>query len=72
MFGERIKAGESIDALSKEYEEKFGSALYAAEKGYIDEIISESEIRVKLSAALDALDSKRESRPAKKHADFPF
>lgn len=72
MFGERIKAGESIDALSKEYEEKFGSALYAAEKGYIDEIISESEIRVKLSAALDALDSKRESRPAKKHTDFPF
>ncbi len=72
LYDDRLKKGESVEALSKEYIESSASAVYAAENGLADDIFSKSEVRQKLSVALDMLDSKRETRPAKKHTDFPF
>ena len=72
VYSDRLNKGESIESLAQDYTENFGSAIFAAEKGYIDEIVTKDQIRAKLSSALDCLESKRESRPAKKHTNFPF
>lgn len=72
LYDDRLKNGESLETLSKEYVESSASVVYAAEKGLVDDIFSKSEVRQKLSTAIDMLDAKRETRPAKKHTDFPF
>ncbi len=44
------------------------SAMRAAEKGYIDNVVSEDELREALSTALDMLSGKRETTLPKKHS----
>ena len=55
----------------EEYETAFGVPYLAAERGYIDEVILPSETRERLIAALEALGSKVEIMPAKKHGNIP-
>ncbi len=55
-----------------EYEKLFFNPYVAAERGYIDAVISPAQSRARLVAALEALASKRESRPAKKHGNIPL
>ena len=55
----------------KEYETAFGVPYLAVERGYIDEVILPSETRERLIAALEALNSKVELVPAKKHGNIP-
>lgn len=54
-----------------EYKAEFANPYYAAKRGYVDDVIVPSETRQKVAAALNMLESKRESRPAKKHGNFP-
>jgi acetyl-CoA carboxylase carboxyltransferase component len=61
------KTQEKID----EYETAFGVPYIAAERGYIDEVILPSETRERLVMALEALSSKVEMVPAKKHGNIP-
>ncbi len=58
--------------LAAEYRKGHASPFVAAEKGYIDDVIEPKETRLRLIAALRALDNKRESRPAKKHGNIPL
>ena len=58
--------------LVAEYRRKFANPYVAAEKGYIDDVIEPTETRPKLISALEMLVTKRESRPAKKHANIPL
>jgi propionyl-CoA carboxylase beta chain len=58
--------------LAAEYRKNHASPFVAAEKGYIDDVIEPKETRLRLIAALRALDNKRESRPAKKHGNIPL
>ncbi|SFS77577.1 acyl-CoA carboxylase subunit beta [Lutibacter maritimus] len=62
-----VKTQQKID----EYETAFGIPYLAAERGYIDEVILPSETRERLIMALDALSSKVEMVPAKKHGNIP-
>ncbi len=55
----------------KEYEELFSNPYQAAARGYIDAVITPSETRPRLIDALEALCSKREIRPPKKHGNIP-
>ncbi|OQY01320.1 MAG: methylmalonyl-CoA carboxyltransferase [Desulfobacteraceae bacterium 4572_130] len=55
----------------QEYEELFSNPYCAANRGYIDAIIRPAETRSRISDALEALSSKREIRPAKKHGNIP-
>ncbi len=55
-----------------EYEKLFFNPYIAAERGYIDAVIQPRETRPKLIAALEALSTKREARPAKKHGNIPM
>lgn len=56
----------------KEYEEAFNVPYLAAKRGYIDEVIIPSETRIRLIDALEALHTKTETLPPKKHGNIPL
>ena len=60
------------DARTAEYIEEFATPYKAAERGYIDMVITPSETRPYIITALNALSSKREENPAKKHGNIPL
>jgi acetyl-CoA carboxylase carboxyltransferase component len=55
-----------------EYEALFSNPYQAAQRGYIDAVIAPSETRSRLIDALEAMCSKRELRPPKKHGNIPM
>jgi acetyl-CoA carboxylase carboxyltransferase component len=55
-----------------EYKERFSNPYTAAARGYIDDIIEPAATRPRLISALEILESKRESRPSKKHGNIPL
>jgi acetyl-CoA carboxylase carboxyltransferase component len=56
----------------KEYRELLYNPYVAAKMGYINAVIQPAETRAKVIAALEALQNKKESRPAKKHGNIPM
>jgi acetyl-CoA carboxylase carboxyltransferase component len=58
--------------LIKEYETTFNVPYLAAERGYIDSVIIPHETRSYLVEALEALASKTEISPPKKHGNIPL
>lgn len=75
IFKNDIK--ESADPIAtrsekiQEYRDKFASPFEAAKRGYVDDVIEPDSTRPRIIAALMMLESKRESRPAKKHGNIP-
>ena len=55
-----------------EYEDAFNVPYLAAKRGYIDDIILPSETRIRLIDALEALCTKTEILPPKKHGNIPL
>ncbi|MBQ4046133.1 MAG: methylmalonyl-CoA carboxyltransferase [Lachnospiraceae bacterium] len=76
IFRKEIKAAEDPEAKRaeriKEYEDKFSGPYFAAEHGYIDDVIEPAETRIRIINAFEANMSKRESLPAKKHGNIPL
>lgn len=74
----RKKIAESKDSaktrsnLTTEFTEKFANPYITASKGYIDEVIQAKETRAKLISALEMLQNKRDTNPAKKHGNIPL
>lgn len=68
--------GGDVDAKRQElithYEETLANPYIAAERGYIDTVISPSNTRMNVVRALRALKNKRESLPPKKHGNIPL
>ena len=60
------------EAKTAEYVENFATPYVAAERGYVDQVIEPCETRPYVITALNALASKRESGPAKKHGNIPL
>jgi len=58
--------------LVSKYRQKFSNPYIAAQKAYIDDVIEPAHTRPKLITALEMLVTKREQRPAKKHANIPL
>ena len=58
--------------LVDDYIEKFANPYFAAERGYIDDIIEPQQTRPRLISALNALQDKKVSRPARKHGNIPL
>jgi acetyl-CoA/propionyl-CoA carboxylase len=56
--------------LAKEFRDKFANPYIAAEKGTIDLVIDPMETRPMIIRALDALATKKETRPWKKHGNM--
>ena len=55
-----------------EYQELFANPFVAAERGYIDEVITPRMLRRKLASAFALLQTKKDSMPAKKHGNIPL
>ncbi|MCP4693684.1 MAG: methylmalonyl-CoA carboxyltransferase, partial [Desulfobacterales bacterium] len=60
------------DEMIAEYEELFSNPYCAANRGYVDAVITPSDTRPRLIDALEALSGKRELRPPKKHGNIPM
>ena len=60
------------DQKTAEYVEEFATPYKAAERGYADMVIEPKETRPLIITALNALASKREVGPAKKHGNIPL
>jgi len=58
--------------LITEYDDTLANPYQAAERGYVDAVISPHETRVEIVRALRLLRSKREILPAKKHGNIPL
>lgn len=54
-----------------EFQIKFSNPYEAAKRGYVDMVIDPRETRPRLVTTFKMLSTKRESRPAKKHGNFP-
>lgn len=57
--------------LVTEYRQKFGSPIYAAQSGYVDDVIEPRETRPRVIAALASLRDKFSVTPPKKHGNIP-
>jgi acetyl-CoA carboxylase carboxyltransferase component len=71
LAGAADRAAE-LSRLTGEYEERFANPYVAAARGYVDDVIFPSETRPRIIAALEMLDGKRQSNPAKKHGNMPL
>ncbi|MEY8356357.1 carboxyl transferase domain-containing protein [Lachnospiraceae bacterium 54-53] len=71
MYADEIKKAEDGKALISEKTESYrllqSSALSAAKRGYVDDIIDAAETRARVIAAFEMLFTKKEDRPVKKH-----
>ena len=68
----RKEEPENIPARIKEYEDKFANPYFAAELGYIDDIIQPADTRRAIIRALDCCRNKSVSNPPKKHGNMPM
>jgi acetyl-CoA carboxylase carboxyltransferase component len=58
--------------LIDEYTERYANPYIAAERGYIDDVISPADTRAVINRGLDILGSKREELPRRKHGNVPL
>ena len=58
--------------LITEYEDTLANPYIAAERGYVDAVITPHETRVEVVRALRLLRTKRETLPPKKHGNIPL
>lgn len=75
IFRDEMKAAPNPQEVRErrvaEYEERFSNPYVAAARGFVDAVIDPAETRPELIKAFSALASKRESRPGRKHGNFP-
>ena len=66
------RKGTDVGAKTAEYIDNFATPYQAAKRGMVDIVIQPKDSRPTIINALQMLDSKRESRPAKKHGNIPL
>ncbi|MDN5779170.1 MAG: acyl-CoA carboxylase subunit beta [Humibacillus sp.] len=68
--------GRDVEAVRRDfvthYEQTLANPYIAAERGYIDTVISPSNTRMNVTRALRALKNKRDTLPPKKHGNIPL
>lgn len=75
IFRKEIKAADDPDAMRaekiEEYQNAFNTPYVAAARGQVDDVIDPADTRRKIASALEMYATKRQTRPAKKHGNFP-
>lgn len=66
------KQQEVLEAKKKEYSDLFANPYEAARYGYIDDVIEPRNTRFRVIRALQQLQTKKLSNPAKKHDNLPL
>src|SRR6187549_2907087 len=76
IFRDELAAASDVEAerarLTHEYEERFANPYIAASRGYIDDVITPSDTRPRVIAALEMLDGKRQTNLPRKHGNIPL
>jgi propionyl-CoA carboxylase beta chain len=76
LYRNQLKEADDPEArraeLVTEYDDTLANPYIAAERGYVDAVISPHETRVEVVRALRLLRTKRETLPAKKHGNIPL
>ena len=76
IYREEISKAKNQDKkrqeLIKDYQEKFTTPYIAASRGFLDDVIDPADTRVQIIKALEMLQNKRDSLPAKKHGNIPL
>jgi propionyl-CoA carboxylase beta chain len=76
LYRNELKVADDPEAkraeLVDDYDQTLANPYIAAERGYIDAVITPHETRVEIVRALRLLRSKRETLPAKKHGNIPL
>jgi propionyl-CoA carboxylase beta chain len=58
--------------LTQDYQERFTNPYIAANAGFLDDVIDPAETRSSIIKALEMLQTKRDTLPAKKHGNIPL
>ena len=76
LYRNQLKEADDPEArraeLVTEYDDTLANPYVAAERGYVDAVISPHETRVEVVRALRLLRTKRATLPAKKHGNIPL
>jgi propionyl-CoA carboxylase beta chain len=64
-------AGRKAEMI-EEYKTKFSNPFIAAERGYVDDVISPADTRAVICRSLEILSTKREELPRRKHGNVPL
>jgi propionyl-CoA carboxylase beta chain len=79
LYRKELAEAKDADSLAEkraelitEYEDHLANPYIAAERGYVDAVITPHETRAEVVRALRLLRSKREVLPAKKHGNIPL
>jgi methylmalonyl-CoA carboxyltransferase large subunit len=76
LYSKEIKEAfdpkELMEEKTKEYKIAFTNPYAAAGRGYVDDVIDPAETKMAVISALEALRTKREMRPQKKHGLIPL
>lgn len=76
VYRRELERAKDVASLRKtkveEFRERFANPYIAAERGYVDAVIRPCETRPRLIAALQMLETKRETFPPKKHGNIPL
>lgn len=67
-----INPEEKLKEKEKEYAEKFANPFIAAQRGFIDEVISPKDTRRKLLKTFAILENKETPGPRRKHGNIPL
>jgi propionyl-CoA carboxylase beta chain len=60
------------EKLIADYKARFANPYSAAERGYIDDVITPHETRPRLIQMLETLQTKRVETPKRKHGNIPL
>ena len=72
LYRSELSDPEKIKLRIDEYQKRFANPFVAAERGYIDEVISPHSTRRRICRALNMLREKRVENPWKKHDNIPL
>jgi propionyl-CoA carboxylase beta chain len=76
LYRKELAASEDAETmranLITEYEDELANPYLAAERGYVDAVISPHETRIEIARALRLLRTKRQTLPPKKHGNIPL
>ena len=72
LMNDKISADKSRAEVEAEWCEKYASAVSAAEKGDVDDIVSADTLRARICSALYMLAVKADGAPERKYAKTPL
>jgi propionyl-CoA carboxylase beta chain len=76
IYRGEITAADDPDKTRRElvvdYQEKFTNPYIAASRGFVDDVIDPADTRSRIVRALEMLQNKRDTLPAKKHGNIPL